>query len=59
MGVSTLPHQKMLNAIEILGTAVAPIVRNELGVTPVGAPRQMVIPPSLALRLFLPQGRSG
>jgi hypothetical protein len=35
MGVSTLPHQKMLNAIEILGTAVAPIVRNELGVTAV------------------------
>jgi len=33
MGVSTLPHQQMLNAIEILGTAVAPIVRNELGVT--------------------------
>jgi len=26
-------HQKMLNAIEILGTAVAPIVRNDLGVT--------------------------
>jgi hypothetical protein len=37
MGVSTLPHQKMLDAIEILGTAVAPIVRNELGVTPVRA----------------------
>src|ERR1700681_4356839 len=35
MGVSTLPHQKMLDAIEILGTVVAPIVRNELGVTPV------------------------
>jgi probable LLM family oxidoreductase len=30
MGVSTLPHQKMLRAIEILGTRVAPIVRNEL-----------------------------
>jgi hypothetical protein len=27
----------MLDAIEILGTAVAPIVRNELGVTPVRA----------------------
>jgi alkanesulfonate monooxygenase SsuD/methylene tetrahydromethanopterin reductase-like flavin-dependent oxidoreductase (luciferase family) len=26
MGVSTLPHQKMLRAIEILGTRVAPIV---------------------------------
>src|SRR5580704_15073666 len=33
MGVSTLPHQKMLHAIEILGTVAAPIVRNELGVT--------------------------
>ena len=30
MGVSTLPHQKMLRAIEILGTQVAAIVRNEL-----------------------------
>jgi probable LLM family oxidoreductase len=30
MGVSTLPHKKMLDAIEILGTAVAPMVRNEL-----------------------------
>jgi alkanesulfonate monooxygenase SsuD/methylene tetrahydromethanopterin reductase-like flavin-dependent oxidoreductase (luciferase family) len=30
MGVSTLPHQKMLRAIEILGTGVAPIVRKEL-----------------------------
>src|SRR6202022_3542196 len=27
MGVSTLPHKKMLNAIEILGTVVAPMVR--------------------------------
>lgn len=33
MGVSTLPHQKMLEAIEILGSTVAPIVRSELGVT--------------------------
>ena len=32
MGVSTLPHQKMLNAIEILGKGVAPAVRKELGV---------------------------
>ncbi len=31
MGVSTLPHQKMLRAIEILGTRVAPIIRKELG----------------------------
>ncbi len=30
MGVSTLPHQKMLHAIEILGERVAPIVRKEL-----------------------------
>src|SRR5580700_4917536 len=30
MGVSTLPHRKMLRAIEILGTRVAPIVRKEL-----------------------------
>src|SRR6201987_3638796 len=37
MGVSTLPHEKMLRAIEILGTQVAPIVRKELTVTPVRA----------------------
>src|SRR5271156_2013759 len=30
MGVSTLPHQKMLHAIEILASQVAPIVRDEL-----------------------------
>ena len=30
MGVSTLPHQKMLRAIEILGTRVLPIIRREL-----------------------------
>jgi probable LLM family oxidoreductase len=30
MGVSTLPHQKMLRAIEILGKEVAPIVRKAL-----------------------------
>jgi probable LLM family oxidoreductase len=30
MGVSTLPHEKMLRAIEILGTRVAPLVRHEL-----------------------------
>src|SRR3984885_15076739 len=33
MGVSTLPHEKMLRAIEILGTRVAPIVKGELGTT--------------------------
>src|SRR5450755_479697 len=32
MGVSTLPHPKMLRAIEILGTRVAPIVRKKLAV---------------------------
>jgi hypothetical protein len=37
MGVSTLPHERMLRAIEILGTAVAPIVRSELGVAAVRA----------------------
>jgi NAD(P)-dependent dehydrogenase (short-subunit alcohol dehydrogenase family) len=30
MGVSALPHQKMLRSIELLGTGVAPIVRKEL-----------------------------
>src|SRR5258705_12189556 len=35
MGVSTLPHEKMLHAIEILGTAVAHVVRNELRTTAV------------------------
>ena len=30
MGVSTLPHEKMLQAIEILGTLVAPMVRRAL-----------------------------
>ena len=30
MGVSALPHQKMLRSIELLGTHVAPIVRKEL-----------------------------
>src|SRR5258708_7951161 len=37
MGVSTLPHPKMLRAIEILGTRVAPLVRKELAVTVVRA----------------------
>jgi hypothetical protein len=30
MGVSTLPHPKMLRAIEILGQEVVPMVRAEL-----------------------------
>ena len=33
MGVSTLPHEKMRNAIKILGTQVAPAVRNALKTT--------------------------
>jgi alkanesulfonate monooxygenase SsuD/methylene tetrahydromethanopterin reductase-like flavin-dependent oxidoreductase (luciferase family) len=37
MGVSTLPHQKMLRAIEILGTRVAPMVRRELAASPARA----------------------
>src|ERR1700687_3161251 len=37
MGVSTLPHEKMLRAIEILGTRVVPIVRKELAVGHAGA----------------------
>lgn len=34
MGVSALPHQKMLRSIELLGTSVAPIVRKELTAMP-------------------------
>ena len=30
MGVSALPHEKMLRSIELLGTRVAPLVRNEV-----------------------------
>ena len=30
MGVSALPHEKMLRSIELLGTSVAPILREEL-----------------------------
>ena len=37
MGVSTLPHQKMLRAIEILGTRVVPILRKELAEIPASA----------------------
>jgi probable LLM family oxidoreductase len=37
MGVSTLAHPKMLRAIEILGTHVAPMVRKELAVSPARA----------------------
>jgi len=31
MTVATLPHDKMMHAIEILGTQVAPLIRKELG----------------------------
>jgi hypothetical protein len=34
MGVSTLPHQKMLRSIELLGTRVALTFRKELAATP-------------------------
>src|SRR6202451_4315741 len=37
MGVSTVAHEKMMRAIEILGTRVAPAVRGELAATPAGA----------------------
>ena len=37
MGVSTLPHEKMLRAIEILGTRVAPMVNKELTASTVRA----------------------
>ncbi len=37
MGVSTLAREKMLRAIEILGTKVAPLVRKELAVSPATA----------------------
>src|SRR3954470_18873409 len=30
MGVSALPHEKMLRSIELLGAGVAPIIRKEL-----------------------------
>jgi probable LLM family oxidoreductase len=31
MGVSTVPHAKMMRSIELLGTGVAPVVRKRLG----------------------------
>src|ERR1700722_13492200 len=34
MGVSTLPHPKMMRAIEILGTQLAPIVGRDLAASP-------------------------
>jgi probable LLM family oxidoreductase len=35
--VGTLPHRKVMHAIELLGTRVAPIVKKELAASPVGA----------------------
>jgi probable LLM family oxidoreductase len=37
MGVSALPHQKMLRSIELLGTRVVPIIKKELAVEPAHA----------------------
>jgi probable LLM family oxidoreductase len=34
MGVSALPHEKMLRSIELLGTHIAPLVRKELTAMP-------------------------
>src|SRR5215472_13052478 len=34
MGVSALPHEKMIRSIELLGTSVAPLVRKELTAMP-------------------------
>jgi probable LLM family oxidoreductase len=34
MGVSALPHQKMLRSIELLGTRVAPILKKEIAAVP-------------------------
>ena len=37
MGVSTLPHEEMKRAIEILGTQLAPGLRKKLGARPANA----------------------
>ena len=37
MGVSALPHQKMLRSIELLGTRVVPIIKKEFAAEPVRA----------------------
>ena len=37
MGVSTLPHQKMLRSIELLGTRVVPMVKKEFAAEPARA----------------------
>jgi probable LLM family oxidoreductase len=38
MTVATLPHDKMMHAIDLLGTRVAPLVRNALGAASAGRP---------------------
>jgi alkanesulfonate monooxygenase SsuD/methylene tetrahydromethanopterin reductase-like flavin-dependent oxidoreductase (luciferase family) len=38
MSVASLPHAKMMRAIELLGTRVAPLVRNALRSEPTAAP---------------------
>jgi hypothetical protein len=38
MTVATLPHAKMMRAIELLGTRVAPLVRRELAAAPERTP---------------------
>lgn len=37
MGVSALPHQKMLRSIELLGTRVVPIIQKEIAAAPARA----------------------
>jgi probable LLM family oxidoreductase len=40
MGVSALPHQKMLRSIEILGTRVAPLVRKQFAAQMIEVPNK-------------------
>jgi hypothetical protein len=37
MGVSALPHQKMLRSIELLGTRIVPIIKKEFAAAPARA----------------------
>jgi alkanesulfonate monooxygenase SsuD/methylene tetrahydromethanopterin reductase-like flavin-dependent oxidoreductase (luciferase family) len=39
LGVGTMPHDKMMHAIELLGTKVAPVVREEIGRRKKGIPK--------------------
>jgi probable LLM family oxidoreductase len=43
MGVSTLPHQKMLRSIELLGTRVAPIIKKEFTAERARAERRSMV----------------